>query len=115
MNEFDPTKNTEARLYYEAHVTVEPVFEADLARLGEIAGRHGFRVADLHMRKRKQDTPQRSQDDTFMTARAQSSADIVARTTAVVRDLKAEGFAVWRYKIEDTVLDSRTRDTLGLL
>lgn len=37
-------------LYFEAHVTIEPVFERKrLDKLTEIARRHHFRVADLLM------------------------------------------------------------------
>ena len=47
-------------LYLECHVTFEPVFGDDLARLSGIAERNGFKVADLLMQKRLTDTAERS-------------------------------------------------------
>jgi len=134
----------ETQLYFEAHVTIEPVFDdpcevcqgcgvvppgrectvcngegkltsSDLGAVKQIAKSHGFKVADLLMQKRKADTQERSKDDTFCTARSKSYEDIHGRTVGLIVDLKSAGFKVWRYKIEDTVLDSKYSDVLGLL
>lgn len=104
-----------AKLYYEAHVTIEPVFNERRAQAAELASSQGFRLADLLMKKRQQDTEVRSKNDTFMTGHSKELSDITARLSRLVVSLQAEGFAVWRYKIEDTVMDSRSRDELGLL
>jgi hypothetical protein len=34
---------------------------------------------------------------------------------ALITDLKAADFKVWRYKIEDTICDSRSEDVLKIL
>lgn len=92
-------------LYFEAHITIEPVFGGELEFLAEIVSRNGFRVADLLMKKRKGDTPERSQYDTFCTARSKTYSDIYARSRACVAELRFYGYGVWRMKIENTLLD----------
>ena len=94
-------------LYFEAHVTVEPVFDERLEQLKSIALEHGFRVADLLMKKRREDTPERSQYDTFCTGISKSFADLDVRTKALVEALPSAGFSVWRWKIEGALFDHR--------
>lgn len=101
-------------LYLECHVTFEPVFGDDLARLTRIAERNGFKVADLLMQKRLTDTAERSKYDTFMTGHGQDMPDLIGRTTALVHEAQAAGFKIWRYKIEKAVIDSRHSDVLRL-
>lgn len=102
-------------LYYECHVTIEPVFEERLEELRKIAQCSYFHVAELLMQKREEDTPERSKYDTFCTGRSKSYYDMVDRMRVVVFALQDAGFKVWRYKIEDAVLDSRYGDTYSLL
>jgi hypothetical protein len=104
-----------AKHYYEAHVTIEPVFDGRLETAKLVAEGWKFKVADLLMKKREADTETRSSKDTFMTSHSKELEDITNRTIEVVRQLKLKGFKVWRYKIEDTVLDSRIQDELHLL
>ena len=101
-------------LYLECHVTFEPVFGDDLARLFGIAERNGFKVADLLMQKRLTDTAERSKYDTFMTGHGEDMAVLVARTVSLVYDAYAAGFKIWRHKIEKAVIDSRHSDVLNL-
>ncbi len=108
-------ENPTTRLYFEAHVTVEPVFDGRLQELAEIAFEHRFKVADLLMQKRKVDSPDRSRFDTFCTSRSKDFEDIKTRTGQLVFDLQDKGFAVWRYKIEDTLVDSNASDEWGWL
>lgn len=98
-------------LYYESHVTIEPVFGAELDRIRDIAGAHRFRVADLLMQKRQDDTPERSRHDTFCTGRGNDDADLGRRMFALVGDLRDAGYKVWRYKIEHVVIDSKVDDS----
>lgn len=106
---------TTARLYYESHVTIEPVFDEKRERAAILAQQYGFKLAKLLMQKRELDTPERSNLDTFMTSHSKNLEDILKRTSELVIALKAAGYKVWRYKIEDTMLDSRNADELGLL
>lgn len=105
----------QAELYFEAHITIEPVFDERRDVAAKIAQTFNFRLADLLMKKRAAETEQRSDKDTFMTGHSRSLSDITVRITGCVRALQGAGFTVWRYKIEDTVLDSRTKDELALL
>jgi hypothetical protein len=104
-----------SNLYFETHVTIEPIFDERLSEAGEIANKHGFRVASLLMKKRETDTEERSQYDTFMTGHGKSLNLMKANVTSLVNELNEKKFKVWRYKIEDTVMDSRTNDEMGLL
>ena len=102
-------------LYFEAHVTIEPVFDDRLTRFKEVCGWHGFRAAELLMKKRSTDLPERSQHDSFCTGRDQIYELLERRLRMLVQDLRREGFQVWRYKIEDTIIDSRHDDILHMI
>ncbi len=102
-------------LYYEAHITIEPVFGERLVEAKAICEEGAFRIAELLMRKRQEDTPERSKYDTFATSSGGNLLDIGIRTRDTVVALKLAGFKVWRYKIEDTLIDSRSHAALGIL
>lgn len=104
-------KRRTSRHYYEAHITVEPVFEDRLEEFKIICHDYKFRVANLLMQKRKLDTEERSKNDSFCTGRGISFTDTKKRMLALVERLEKEGFKVWRYKIESTLLDSRYDDS----
>jgi hypothetical protein len=97
-----------APIYYEAHVTLEPVFGERLDELTEIAKKHKFRVAELLLKKRADATPERSAEDAFLTGRDVTYSGIYHSMIDVVNDLKRAGFAVWRAKIEAALLDTRS-------
>lgn len=105
----------QAKHYYEIHITIEPVFDDRLEGLKHIALMSGFKVASLLMKKRAEDTEQRSRYDTFMTSHTQVLSEAIGNVRDMTRLLQREGFKVWRYKIEDIVLDSRIKDELNLL
>jgi hypothetical protein len=104
-----------SKLYYECHVTIEPVFDADLIKVGSIGEKYFFRVADLLMQKRHEDMPTRSKFDTFLTGRHMNYDVLQERMVALVKNLQECGYKIWRYKIEDTILDSKLNDGLNLL
>lgn len=106
---------TPAKLYYEGHITIEPIFGQRLYEAQAIAKPFGFRVADLLMQKNRQDTPERSSKDTFMTGHDKWLENMGLRITNLVQSLLDADFQVWRYKVEDTMYDSRNSDTLRLL
>lgn len=109
------TEDNTATLYYEAHVTIDPVFD-DLRDVAEFyALKNRFNLAKLIMVKSMPGIDKLSQKDTFMTARGTNLHEISHRTIALVNDLKAAGFRIRRYKIEDTIIDSREKDELELL
>lgn len=104
-----------SKLYYEAHITIEPVFDEQRETAAKIAEKFGFKLADLLMKKREEDTEQRSSKDTFMTGHSKSFEDIKVRTIGAVSMLELNKFKVWRYKIEDTLVDSKAFDEFSLL
>lgn len=104
---------TETRLYYECHITIEPVMDpSDQDVLKAISSVRGFRIANLLMQKRKEDTPERSKYDTFLTGRGKTLEELQSRAFNLLMELKAAGFKVWRVKIEDTLLDTDYGDIL---
>lgn len=109
-----PATAMQSLLYYEVHVTIEPVFDDQLDEVKRIAQSNKFKVADLLMQKRKTDKAERSKYDTFLTTRCQEYMEAVDRVRDVVDELKHAGYKVWRYKIEDTILDSQIEDVLEL-
>lgn len=99
-----------SKLYFEAHVTLEPIADPWRRSLVEcLAFKHQFRMAKLLMQKGEHSP------DAFLTGRDSKRAPLVGRMTGLIMDLKAHQFLVTRYKIENTILDSRTNDELGLL
>lgn len=90
-------------LYFESHITIDPVPEEGLDRLKFVAEMNGFRVADLVMPK----TGERSTIDSFMTARGTSYDDLLQATTDAVDLLIYGGYHVRRFKIENTLIDVR--------
>jgi hypothetical protein len=101
-------------IYHEIHVTIEPQFEDRLVIVQSLAKQFGFKVADLLMQKRKKDTPERSKYDTFLTGHKLDLESAITSVKNVVNALEEQGFKVWRYKIEDVVIDSRKSDSLSL-
>lgn len=96
-------------LYFESHITIEPVFDGHLLEVKDIVECYGFKVADLLMKKREKDTETRSKYDTFCTTRSKSYQQIENNTLACVDRLTNRGFKVWRYKIENTLIDVRLK------
>lgn len=101
---------------YETHITIEPVLDpVRLTDLKMLAAQHNFKVADLLLQRRHEDTPERSKYDTFMTGHASTMDGAQHMVRAMVMLLRTTGYTVWRYKIERIELDSRQHDSLGLL
>lgn len=102
-------------LYYESHITIEPVFDDRLELFKELCKPYGFKVANLLMQKRKLDTPERSRYDTFCTGRHKGYYTLEHRMIFLIKTLKENDFEVWRYKIEDAIIDSRYDDIWRIL
>lgn len=110
-----PSRMEFSMLYFESHITIEPVFDDRLELASKIAENHKFRIASLLMQKRKDDFPERSKHDTFMTGRNVNYDTLKENMSNLIVELKNNNFVVWRYKIEDVKLDSNFSDSLGLL
>lgn len=89
-------------LYFETHITIDPVDENQELLLKWLVAPYGFRVAELYMKKGG-----RSRLDSFMTTRGTNYEDVSSRTLQCVEELINEGYNVRRYKIENTLLDIR--------
>lgn len=87
-------------LYFETHITIDPVEEFQEPELKRLASEFGFRVAELYMKK-----GERSRLDSFMTTRGTNYEDVYLRTLACVEALISRDYVVRRYKIENTLLD----------
>ena len=92
-------------LYYESHVTIDPVQGEELESFKEACSKYGFRVAKLLMQKGSELVP--SNIDSFCTTRGESFAEVTHRTVELVRHLDGFGFVVRRYKVEATLIDSK--------
>ena len=103
------------KLYYECHITIEPVFDDRLDKLTEIVKEFGFKPANLLMQKRKEDTPERSKYDTFCTGHGKIYVELANRMLDCIEELKKHEYKVWRYKIEDTICDSKHEDIFGAI
>lgn len=108
-------KIVKSNLYYEAHVTIEPVFSNRLSELKTIAKDFGFRVAELVMKKTADETGTAARDDTFCSSRSNNYDDIITRTFEFCDVIQKNDFKVFRYKIEDTLLDSKICDKWNII
>lgn len=93
-----PTHTTD--LYFEAHITIEPVTPTQKITLGVIGRRHGFRMATFLLKKGSQAVP-----DDFFTGRGTDYDALLEKTLYLVDYLQSVGIKVKRYKIENTLLD----------
>ena len=99
-------------IYYESHVTIEPVFDDRLEAFRKVCKQYNFHVATLVMQKRAEDTPERSKHDSFCTGHGRNGEELAQRMFDLLDVLKTLEFKVWRYKIEVVPLDSRYDDSL---
>lgn len=103
-------------MYLEAHITIEPIFDEDLERVKELLKDTPFKLADLFMQKSRSATPERSNKDTFMTAHSKGSKHwFGVDLQKTVKLLQSNGIIVYRYKIEEILIDSRSKDEYNLL
>lgn len=91
-------------LYYECHVTIDPVFDERLEQFKELCKLYQFHVAKLLMQKGGP-----SNLDSFCTGRGQDYKTLENDMYGLITDLIADGFRVRRYKIEAALLDSKYR------
>jgi hypothetical protein len=95
-----------SRLYYEAHITVPPLNNAQLAVVEQLCSAHDWHRSTFELHKGGQ-VP-----NAFVSCRDTSRNHIIARTGTMLRLLLNAGFTVLRWKVEDTLLDSKRGDRL---
>lgn len=104
----------EVLLYLEAHITIDPVFDEKREAVRLLAEVCGFKLAKLVMRKDVANEEEH-RDDAFLTGHGKELDALQSRMVHLVQSLRAEGVHVRRYKIENTLMDSRIFDKLELL
>jgi hypothetical protein len=99
---------TKAKLYFESHITVE---RADLSRWQTFESISW--VKDWKPSRFDQDDVDGYHDKWFLSARDQDLETLKGRIKDTIDSLTSVGFEVIRWKIEDTVMDSKYGDTLN--
>ncbi len=99
---------------FEAHVTIEPVFDERFDCFEALCKAVNFKPAHLLMQKSRAMTAIRSDKDTFCTGHDVNYDFLLTRLLGLVAALKAEGFGVWRYKIEGILLDVRLPELMKI-
>lgn len=98
--------DTHATIYYESHITIDPINDPQLLEKIIAEGkRHFFKIAKLYLKKKPDEQQEVSRYDDFFTTRGIYWGDIYHRTADFVLELQNMGVKVRRYKIEDTLLD----------
>jgi hypothetical protein len=92
-----------SKLYYEVHVTIYPPLISEVELLIKEAETYGFRMAKLF----KVSDGTGHNKDAFFTTRGEEYSDVYSRMVVFIQRLGAMGFIVQRFKIEDTLLDSK--------
>jgi hypothetical protein len=96
-----------ARLYYEAHITVEPYMEGSKLdnSMKRACEKFHMRVSKFLMFHEGGEQPK-----AFTSMRDEKFQDIYDRLFLAVNYLEQYGHKVLRYKIEDTLFDSKHGD-----
>lgn len=103
-------------LYFECHVTIDPVYGAKYEGFKRICDSLGFKIANLVMKRSSVTARERpNEEDEFCTARDSNYDDMRERMKQLIEVLQRNGFRVRRYKIEDTLIDSRKCDVLEIV
>lgn len=85
--------------YFEAHITIEPVYGERLNKLEDICDQLGWRISKF-LTYTNIDEP-----NAFISYRLDDMADIYENTISMYWALINNAFVVKRYKIEDILLD----------
>lgn len=97
----------EIALYYECHITIEPVEGERLELFEALSRKYKFKVANLLLQK----SLERSKLDSFTTAKSKNFDTIYAAMMGLLSDLKENNFTLYRHKIEKVVIDSKINHT----
>lgn len=101
-------------LYYEMHVTIEwpGIIHVETLKSAVRDTVPHWHMGDLLLMK---DDDVRSHKDVFFTARASTEISAWILTKAFIQLLHEWGYSVLRYKLEDTLVDSRIADEWCIL
>lgn len=96
-----------ARLYYEAHITVEAAPDDEWGRFS-----HSARVSGWRASRFSEDEVDDMDGKWFLSTRDIDYDKIKDDIISAICWMEDNGFQVLRYKIEDTLLDSKHGDTI---
>ncbi len=81
--------------YYEAHITLEPIFDEQREMLVALYRDYGFHVAELLIRRRQNDLPECFRDGSFATGRSKTLEDLKGRMLALMDELTRQALNAW--------------------
>jgi len=87
-------------MYYECHVTIDPVYDKALEDVKIIASHANFKVAKFIMQK------DQNIQDTFMTSQDAEMSTMVKNLNKLLHELQGTA-VVRRYKIEHIIFDTK--------
>lgn len=93
-------------LYFESHVTLDPVLGDKRQVLEDLATTHQFRVAELLMRKGDGSAGEPYCEDSFVSGRSIDQEELAARMGAFAERAEQAGFIVRRAKLEAAMYDT---------
>ncbi len=100
------TYPTTSRLYYEAHITVPPLTPSYELILDQLCAGTQWHRSTFELQKAGE-VP-----NGFVSARADTREEIMRAMGDMLLRLQNKQFPVLRFKVEDTLLDSKRGDTL---
>lgn len=100
-----PRPKPEARLYYECHVSILREPPQNTEKLAQVSKNCGFKLAEFYLKKN-------GIEEAVMTSKHTDYKILESRMKTLVDFLNSQGFIVVRYKIEDTVFDSKHGDRI---
>lgn len=101
---------------YECYVTLAATSADRMLAAKILAEQHAFEIHwPGHRDRRAAPTATHSVDDSFMVGTGADQRELTGRMGALIKALQASGVPVYRYKIEQVILDSRRCDLLELL
>ena len=92
-------------IYYECHITIEPVEDARLELFEQLSKKYKFKVATLLMRK----SLKKSDLDSFTTAKSKKFDLLFNSMNNLLDELKKENFNIYRNKIEAVLIDTKIK------
>jgi len=102
-----------ARYYFEAHITVEPEIHTRTLQFRKICEFSGWHVSSFLMFNEKVANDKKPK--MFCSWRGTEYAVAVQAVIDMVGLLRNRNFNVLRYKIEDTLIDSKIEDHLKIV
>lgn len=92
-------------LYFECHITIDPLSDAQLALLQPWMDKFKFRSSKLLLRNSNGSAGEEFKDDFFLTTRGTDYDDINTRMCSMLDAIQLCRIKQRRFKIENTLLD----------